>query len=249
LPPRPSRWPRGQGSSPPPSAWPAAFLFCPVVLAGAEIPASGCTDRVRRNPVRYPISYTAGSGSRSDPGPPNVPPIISRQSHRPLPYASPHRRTRVPFRRPGAEHRHPGAPANSPRHHAGTSAACRRPRSGRYECRHHRRPTVVAGENNRRYARIAINWSQIVRYILLSSPLATAPAPRDPRTGKDMASTRDELSRGQISWRCHEPLSSWAGSGLQRSGPTEVLPGVRLTCRDNARSWLICLWAHLCTAC
>jgi len=32
-------------------------------------------------------------------------------SHRPLPYASPHRRTRVPFTRPGAERRHPGAPA------------------------------------------------------------------------------------------------------------------------------------------
>jgi hypothetical protein len=44
-------------------------------------------------------------------GPSECPSKISRRSHRPLPYASPHRRTRVPFRRPGAERRHPGAPA------------------------------------------------------------------------------------------------------------------------------------------
>jgi hypothetical protein len=37
--------------------------------------------------------------------------VRSRRSHRPLPYASPHRRTRVPFRRPGAERGNPGAPA------------------------------------------------------------------------------------------------------------------------------------------
>ena len=74
LPPRPSRWPCGQGSSPPRNARPAAFLSCSVILAGAEIPASGCRDRIQGNPVPYPISYTAGFGSGSDPGPPNVPP-------------------------------------------------------------------------------------------------------------------------------------------------------------------------------
>jgi hypothetical protein len=38
---------------------------------------------------------------------------------------------------------------NSPRHHAGTSAAGKRSRTGRYECRHHSRPIVVAGINIR----------------------------------------------------------------------------------------------------
>jgi hypothetical protein len=38
---------------------------------------------------------------------------------------------------------------NSSRHHAGTNAAGMRSRTGRYECRHHGRPTVVAGVNNR----------------------------------------------------------------------------------------------------
>ena len=42
---------------------------------------------------------------------------------------------------------------SSPRHQAGTSVAARRPRTGRYEYRHHSRPTLVAGVNNRRYAR------------------------------------------------------------------------------------------------
>ena len=40
---------------------------------------------------------------------------------------------------------------SSPRHQAGTSVAARRPRTGRYEYRHHSRPTLVAGVNNRRY--------------------------------------------------------------------------------------------------
>jgi hypothetical protein len=96
--------------SPPRNAWPAAFLFCSVVLAGAEIPASGCRDRVPGNPVPYPISYTAGFGSGSDPGPPNVPPNKPTVSQT-APYASPHLGTRVPFRRPGTERRHPGVPA------------------------------------------------------------------------------------------------------------------------------------------
>jgi hypothetical protein len=43
---------------------------------------------------------------------------------------------------------------NSPRHHAGTSAAGRRSRTGRYECRHHSRPIVLAGVNIRRYVQI-----------------------------------------------------------------------------------------------
>ncbi len=44
-------------------------------------------------------------------GPSECPFVRSRRSHRPLPYTSPHRRTRGPFRRPGAERGHPGAPA------------------------------------------------------------------------------------------------------------------------------------------
>jgi hypothetical protein len=46
------------------------------------------------------ISYTAGFGSGSDPGRPNSlreKPTVSQAA----PYALPHRRTRVPFRRPG----------------------------------------------------------------------------------------------------------------------------------------------------
>ena len=67
------------------------------------------------------------------------------------PYASPHRRTRVCHS--GGQGRTAATPVhlpNSPRHHAETSVAGRRPRTGRYECRHHSRPTVVAGVNNRR---------------------------------------------------------------------------------------------------
>jgi hypothetical protein len=65
------------------------------------------------------------------------------------PYASPHRRTsavQAPRGRNAATRVHL---PNSPRHHAGTSAAGRRTRTGRYECRHHSRPTVVAGVNIR----------------------------------------------------------------------------------------------------
>ena len=147
LPPRPSRWPRGQGSSPPRCAWPAAFLFCPVGLAGAEIPASGCRDRVRGNPVPYPISYAAGSGSGADPAPPNVrsrKPTVSQPA--PLCLTTSSYPCAVQAAR--AERRRPGAPAEfaaSPRRDERCGQAAR---TGRYECRHHSRPTVVAGVNS-----------------------------------------------------------------------------------------------------
>ena len=48
--------------------------------------------------------------------------------------------------------RPPDAPVEFARHYAGTSAASMRSRTRRYECRHHSRPTVVAGVNIRRYA-------------------------------------------------------------------------------------------------
>ena len=74
----------------------------------------------------------------------------SRRSHRPIPYASPHCRTRAPFRRPGRN--------------AATRGTCRigrvtmqrralracGPETGRYKCRHRSRPTVVAGVSIRR---------------------------------------------------------------------------------------------------
>ena len=77
--------------------------------------------------------------------------VRSRRSHRPLPL----RRTTSPY--PCAVQAARGGTRprvhlpNSPRHHAGTSAAGMRSRTGRYECRHHTRPTAVAGVNNRRY--------------------------------------------------------------------------------------------------
>ena len=56
---------------------------------------------------------------------------------------------------------------SSPRHQAGTSVAARRPRTGRYEYRHHSRPTLVAGVNNRRsgpaaMAQVALCISRVV---------------------------------------------------------------------------------------
>jgi hypothetical protein len=61
-------------------------------------------------------------------------------SGRPLPYTSPYRRTRMPFRRPGAERDHPDAPAEF------TASPRRDERCG------HSRPTVVAGVNIRQGA-------------------------------------------------------------------------------------------------
>ena len=60
----------------------------------------------------------------------------------PLPCASPHHRTDVPFGRPGAERGHLSDLPNSPCHPAKTSAAGMRSRTGRYECAYHSRPTV-----------------------------------------------------------------------------------------------------------
>ena len=82
-------------------------------------------------------SSTAGFGSKSDPirsGPSGCPFVRSRRSHRPLPCCrsgglGPHAATWVHLPKP-------------PRHHAGTSTADMRSRTGRYERSHHgRRPS------------------------------------------------------------------------------------------------------------
>jgi hypothetical protein len=57
-----------------------------------------------------------------------------------------------PFRRPGSERDHPGTPAGLGALSTGTSVAGMRPRTGRCECRHRGRPTVVEGANIRRSA-------------------------------------------------------------------------------------------------
>jgi hypothetical protein len=84
-------------------------------------------------------------------GPPSECPLQKKPKvSQTAPCASPHRRTHVPFRRQGRNAATRVNLPNSPRHHAETSTAGVRLRTGRYECRHHRWPTVVAGVNNRR---------------------------------------------------------------------------------------------------
>ena len=107
----------------------------PSFSQGTEIPASGCTDRVRGNPVpsRFPL--------RPDPAadqiraPPNVPPkkADGLTDRSPAPH-----HIVVPMCRSGGQRRNAATRVhlpNSPRHHAETSAAGRRPRTGQYECR------------------------------------------------------------------------------------------------------------------
>ena len=82
------------------------------------------------------------------------------------PTPHPHRRTRVPFRRPGRNAATRMHLPNSPRHHAGASAAGMRSRAGRYECPHHSRPTVVAGVNIRsvQCIKCSLDIEMTVRY-------------------------------------------------------------------------------------
>ena len=104
-------------------------------------------------PAPYSISYTGGFGSGSAPDQLRA----FRMSLREKPTVSqtaPLRLTTSSY--PCAVQAAGGRNAatrvhlpNSPRHHTGTTVAGIRPRTGRYECRHHSRPTVMAGVNIR----------------------------------------------------------------------------------------------------
>jgi len=111
------------------------------------------------------------SGMRS--GPSECPFVRSRRSHRPLPYTSP---IVVPVCRAGGQGRNVATRVhlpNSPRHHAGRALRACGSRTGRYECRHHSRPTVVAGVNIRQGA----HWlAAVCRHALLDDVVDLRPS-------------------------------------------------------------------------
>ena len=134
------------------AAGPAA---CPCILAGHRRLAGGSRPgggSAQAAPaVQTPLPYVSRAWSPHRPdlgewvaGPGFEPGRLSSAILQTAPLRLITSSYRVPFRRPGAERSHPGIPAEFAASPRMTRVAGIRSQTGRYECRHHGRPTVVA---------------------------------------------------------------------------------------------------------
>jgi len=130
--------------------------------------------------------------------------VRSPRSQGPLP--TPHHTVvlAMPFRWPRPEHGPRAQSLNPPHHHAETSAADMRSRTGRYECRHHTRPIIgqarIFGDLELQGHILLVTLSDQCRVVLMPPrQLDGIAASRDPTAGAIPGSAgRRSLSRRRI---------------------------------------------------